>query len=174
MAVDNAGNATAAWIRFGDPSRVYARSRPVGGTWENDPQELDPGESVFSEDVLVAAAPGGEVVAVWVGTSSGAVRLRSASRRPGGNWTAAKDIVPALTPLRLVAGADGSFALLGYGSVGETSGLVTLIRKATGEWEKMPVLVPPPANTDPGWRTSRLKATARSSRPGAPARGPRW
>jgi hypothetical protein len=149
VAVDDAGNATAAWIRFGEISRVYARSRPVGGAWE-EAQELDPGESVFGEDVLVAAAPNGDVVAVWVGTAQGAIRLRSASRRPGQDWSAAASVAPALTPLRLVAGSDGSFALLGYGSVGESSGLVTLIRKANGEWEKSPVAIPPPANTDTG------------------------
>src|SRR4051794_27006250 len=66
VAVDPPGNATAAWIRFDDPSHVYARTRPVGGDWEKA-QELDPRASIYGEDVLVAAAPGGEVVAVWVG-----------------------------------------------------------------------------------------------------------
>jgi hypothetical protein len=151
VAMDDVGNATAAWIRFDDPSHVYARARPVGGDWE-EAQELDPGASIYGEDVLVAAARDGEVVAVWVGAAEGTVipMLRSASRRPGEDWTAAKNIAPVLAPTRLVPGSNGSFALLGGGAVGAGSGLLTLIRKANGEWEKSPVAIPPPASSYTG------------------------
>ena len=69
-------------MRFGETTHVYARTRPVGGDWE-DVHELDPGASIYGEDVRVAAAPGGEVVAVWVGAAEGTVlpMLRSASRK---------------------------------------------------------------------------------------------
>ena len=149
VAVDDAGNATAAWIRFGETSRVFARTRQVGGSWA-EARELDPAETVYGDDVLLAAAPKGDVVAVWLGSSNGAIRLRSASRRPGEDWSAPKDIAPPLVPMRLVAGPDGSFALLGDGSVGEGTGLVTLIRKSTGEWETKLVAIPQPANDDTG------------------------
>jgi PKD domain/Thrombospondin type 3 repeat len=149
VAVDDAGNATAAWIRFGETSRVVARTRQVGGSWAQA-QELDPGETAYGEDVLVAAAPRGDVVAVWLGSSDGAIRLRSATRRPGEDWSAPKDIAPPLVPMRLAAGPDGAFALLGDGSVGEGTGLVTLIRRSTGEWETKPVAIPHPANDDTG------------------------
>src|SRR4051812_48863295 len=106
VALDDAGNATAAWIRFGERRRVVARTRQVGGSWAQA-QELDPGAAVYGADVLVAAAPRGDVVAVWLGASDGAIRLRSASRRPGEDWSAPKDIAPALVPMRLAAGPDG-------------------------------------------------------------------
>src|SRR3954469_8945932 len=91
VALDQAGDATAAWERTGDAgSEVVARSRPVGGPW-GDATRLEP-RAVESSNVLLAAAPGGEVVAVWqawlaVGTGD-ALALRTASRPRGGEWSA--------------------------------------------------------------------------------------
>jgi hypothetical protein len=136
IAVDDAGNATAAWI---DNSAIVAKSRPSGGNWDAAPVPLDPGvDQPPAQSPLVAAAPDGEVVAVWQTTQGEDSVLRWASKSIGGSWSAAKTLPGAggsfLTPLRLKAGPEGSFALL-FDDFEKVGNVRTLLRTPDGSWE---------------------------------------
>src|SRR3954471_4003987 len=62
IAVDDDGDATAVWIQGSD---VLASSRRPGGHWSDQPEPLDPGMAPQAGAVVAAAAPTGQVVAVW-------------------------------------------------------------------------------------------------------------
>ena len=129
IAVDDGGNATAVWSA---PDGVVASTRPVGGAWSPS-KPLEPQREFPSLDALVAAAPDGEVVAVWRARVGGAYGLWTASRTATTDWTAAAQVDPAsgaLTPLRLQAGPNGGFALL----VSAAGALRTLKRVPRGQW----------------------------------------
>jgi PKD domain/Thrombospondin type 3 repeat len=140
VAVDDAGNATAVWI---SPDGVRAATRAPAGMW--DAKVLEPSGELPPRDALVAAAPDGEVVAVWSAYVDGAWKVRTASHLQGQPWTAPEDI-GALddgtpwTPLRLKAAARaaGGFALLVSGS----GPLETVMRHANGAWERAAVTLP--------------------------------
>jgi PKD domain-containing protein/thrombospondin type 3 repeat protein len=138
LAVDDAGEATAVWIRGGE---VFASSRAVGGQW-SQPSSLDPLAAASGVDAaLVAAAPGGEVVAVWSVNNGVPQELRTASRSPGGDWSAPEPIRDAQgvpqrgSPARLKAGADGTFGMLISGAAPPR----TLMKPPGKPWETQSV-----------------------------------
>jgi hypothetical protein len=90
IAVNASGEAVAAWKQTdgGDSFVIESASRPAGGVWST-PTVLSPegriGSSVVISRVLIAAA--GEAVAVWQRFDRD-VSIESASRPPGGAWSA--------------------------------------------------------------------------------------
>ncbi len=127
---------------------------------------------------MVAAAPGGEVVAVWEGVVDDVTVLRTAWRSPGGEWSEPESIPADGFPyllLGLKAGPDGSFAVAFFGALGESSGVYTLMRNPKREWEKTPRRLPTSSSftLDLGldsngtlavaWSTGGEQATVRAS-----------
>ena len=81
VALDAAGNATAAWVQEGDTEvSVEASTHPVGGTWSAPVDIAVPGD-IFNS-VSVAAASGVSV-AVWNQTVGGHNVIHAATGPPG-------------------------------------------------------------------------------------------
>jgi hypothetical protein len=124
VAVDGAGVATLAWVRWDRrTSRIEVSPRPAGGRWR-PPTELAKAPSVPWSgpadlppqlpgpglgDVRVAAGPSGTAAAAWVRVAP--LQVEAATLQ-GGRWSPATVLSdPGTTlsaPLTLVSGARGS------------------------------------------------------------------
>ena len=88
VAVDAAGNATAAWVLdSGLETSVKASTHPVGGTWSAPVDIAAPGDIAYDLS-LATSSTSGVSVAVWTQTVGGHNVIHAATRLPGGGWSA--------------------------------------------------------------------------------------
>jgi hypothetical protein len=97
VAIDNAGNAVALWVRAGpvaDNPVVVSAFRPAGGTWTAPVELGGPYRDVWDMHITFDAA--GNAVAVWRASfGSGAVyAVFSSYRAFGGSWTGPTIVSP--------------------------------------------------------------------------------
>jgi hypothetical protein len=93
VAVDPVGNMTAVWDRpEGRTFVVQSATRPPGGSW-SAPVNLS---KAGAGSALVAVDPEGEATAVWLLEREGGNRsvVQSATRPPGGSWSAPVNLSP--------------------------------------------------------------------------------
>ena len=93
IALDPAGNTTAVWARReGRTFVVQSATRPAGGSWST-PVNLS---KYGALSALVAVDPEGEATAVWLLEREGGNRsvVQSATRPPGGSWSAPVNLSP--------------------------------------------------------------------------------
>lgn len=91
LAVDAAGEAVAVWERRDHgSSMIQAASRPPGGQWSAPIPISRKGQEVAEPEIAVD--PAGKAVVVWQRSSRGDSIVQSASRSPGGRWSAPVDI----------------------------------------------------------------------------------
>jgi hypothetical protein len=93
IAVDPLGSETAIWGRRVGRSRVVqSATRPAGGSWSAPVTLSKPGAG----SALVAVDPEGEATAVWLLEREEGWRsvVQSATRPPGGPWSAPVDLSP--------------------------------------------------------------------------------
>ncbi len=85
IAIDDGGEAVAVWERY---PFIEGASRPPGGAWSAPSKVSKKGRSGGFPDLAINGA--GEAVAVWdsYDSTGNAPIIQSASRSPGGNWTA--------------------------------------------------------------------------------------
>lgn len=88
VTVDPMGNATAVWAAG---ASLQAATRPAGGAW-TPPVQLS-GSAGMRANPRVAVDPTGTATAVWSSFAGGAYGVQTASRAPGGPWTAPLDLV---------------------------------------------------------------------------------
>ena len=145
VALDAAGNATAAWVQEGDTEvSVEASTHPVGGTWSAPVDIAVPGD-IFNSVSVAAAA--GVSVAAWSQTVGGHNVIHAATWSAGGGWSAPVPLSAAdHDAIRPRVGLDAA----GGGVVSWLDGANTLsyvTRSAAGVWSA-PVDVP--AGSSPG------------------------
>lgn len=134
IAVDPVGNMTAVWHRReGRAFVVQSASRPAGGSW-SPPVNLSKA-GAFAP--LVAVDPEGEVTAVWLLEREEGNRsvVQSASRPPGGSWSAPVNLSPvkqaARSPQVALDPQGGATAVWEE----ESSGAIqSASRSAEGSW----------------------------------------
>jgi hypothetical protein len=93
VAVDPLGNQTAVWeVRVGPSWVIQSATRSVGGDWSS-PVTLS---AAGAGSALVAAGPEGSVTAVWLLEREEGWRsvVQSATRSPGGSWSAPVTLSP--------------------------------------------------------------------------------
>ena len=85
IAVDRAGNATAVWKSFdGTHFIVQAKTKPIGGSWQ-DPENLsDDGQSADVPQIAVDGA--GNATAVWKRYNGTHVIIQARTKPFGGSW----------------------------------------------------------------------------------------
>jgi hypothetical protein len=88
VAVDPAGTATAVWAAG---ASLLAATRPAGGAW-TVPVQLSATAGPRGNPRVVVD-PSGTATAVWGSFAGGAYGVQTASRAPGGAWTAPLDLV---------------------------------------------------------------------------------
>ncbi|MCF6376735.1 hypothetical protein L2K70_03885 [Nocardioides KLBMP 9356] len=88
VTIDPAGTTTAVWAAG---ASLQAATRPAGGAWST-PVELS-GTAGPRANPRVVADPAGTVTAVWGSFAGGAYGVQTASRAPGGAWSAPLDLV---------------------------------------------------------------------------------
>jgi PKD repeat protein len=100
VAVDQAGDAVAAWARSnGSNAIVQAATFPAGGNF-SAPVDLSlPGES--ASDLQVAMDPAGDAVVVWERSNGSNFVVQAATRTAGGGFS---------TPFDLSASGENAFA----------------------------------------------------------------
>ena len=80
VAVDAAGNATAAWVLDGDTElSIKASTHPVGGTWSAPVDIATPGD--IGDVDLATSSTSGVSVAVWSQTVGGHNVIHAATGR---------------------------------------------------------------------------------------------
>jgi hypothetical protein len=91
VASDAAGNLTAIWLGGNDATwGVYSASKPASGTW-TAPSRIGTGSSLSTLSLTVS--PNGHAVAAWPDRRSyRTATVVSASRTPGGVWSAPTDV----------------------------------------------------------------------------------
>ena len=87
VAVDPAGNVTATWVAG---ASVQSASRPSGGSW-TAPVELSATGSMRANPRVVVD-PAGTATAIWGSFAGAAYGVQTASRPPGGAWSAPLDL----------------------------------------------------------------------------------
>lgn len=87
VAVDPAGTVTAIWTAG---STVQSASRPAGGAW-GAPAQLTTTAGMRANPRVVVD-PAGTATAIWASFGGGAYGVQTASRTPGGTWTAPLDL----------------------------------------------------------------------------------
>lgn len=90
LAVDPGGNATTVWLADGPEGLVQSAARPAGGTWSAPVALSAPGLRVSNPQVAVD--PSGAATAVWSRFNGTAYAIQSATRPPGGTWSAPVDL----------------------------------------------------------------------------------
>jgi hypothetical protein len=98
VAVDNAGDATAAWSSEVD---VIAETKFVGKSWRGHYSPYAVGEGLNSREPQVVVTPAGEAAAIWreeSGGSSGGPPVVAADRRLSANeiWDFEKQLSPGV------------------------------------------------------------------------------
>ena len=92
VAIDQAGRATAVWMRLDGSFAVESATRPPGGAW-SPAQRLSPdGEDTFNPQV---AADREGAVAVWQRHDGSGWRVTAAARSAGGTWQPSVDLSAA-------------------------------------------------------------------------------
>jgi hypothetical protein len=85
VAVDQAGNAVAAWIRSNGANDIVEAATKVSGTPWLPAQELSAaGQNAFS--LQIAVNPAGDAVAIWTSFDGTNYVAEAASRLSGGAW----------------------------------------------------------------------------------------
>jgi hypothetical protein len=118
VSVDSAGNATAVWRRYRSGKLVYERAvRQAGGPWSTPSRFFGYFEDAYG--LRIAVDPLGNETAIW-GRRVGRSRVvQSATRPPGGTWSA---------PVTLSAAGAGS-ALVAAGPEGNVTAVWLLERE---------------------------------------------
>ena len=95
VAVDARGNAAAAWTNVGEEDQGIVQSavRPAGRGWQPPVSLSRPNHRTSASRVMFDAR--GNVVVRWADYTD--LRVRSATRRVNGTWTAPVDLVDANT-----------------------------------------------------------------------------
>jgi hypothetical protein len=88
LAVDLAGNVSAAWVEDpGGKSDVYFSRRPPGGTWETPEKINDMSQTgINCQYPSLAVGSGGTVYAVWQDNRNGNDGIYFSYRPPNGSW----------------------------------------------------------------------------------------
>jgi hypothetical protein len=145
VALDGSGNATAVWMTATtlDSERIYAATRPAGGTWGSQAR-IEPSDwRAVSEDTVNADAAG-NVTATWVVQDSmGNQSVRAASLPIGGAWGAPTTLGQCRTVTsyclhQVSVARDGSIAVVGWGAYGPTL-FNAAVRLGLGAWTPMVV-----------------------------------
>jgi hypothetical protein len=108
------GSVTALWPRIADGRITYvSAARPAGGAW-TAPHTLDAQVS-GSSALDVVAGPDGTTTAAWIASVGANQAIRTATRAPGGAWSAPQSIsddVRSSEQIDLAAGPDGTVAAI--------------------------------------------------------------
>jgi hypothetical protein len=108
VGVDAAGDAIVVWeLDLATPT-AQGRTRTAGGTWGATHDLSAAGERAFVPELSVGAD--GTAVAVWQRTGLADTVVRSATRSPGGSWSAAQslsDVAHAAESPRVTVDARG-------------------------------------------------------------------
>jgi hypothetical protein len=136
IALDPAGNATAAWEHsVGGFNVVQVVYRPVGGAWGAPVTLSEGGQHALLSDLAVDANDG--AVAVWIRSDGTHQRVQAATRSPGGTWSGPTDLS--------AAGGDTFNAAVAVDPVGNATAtwsrlsgpntiVQTSVRPAGGTW----------------------------------------
>jgi PKD domain len=85
VAIDEAGEAVAAWTRFNGSNYIaQAAVRPAGDEWSNADDLSAPGQT--SSDPVVATNVAVGAVAMWFRFGAGNFRVQATVRPPGDEW----------------------------------------------------------------------------------------
>jgi hypothetical protein len=124
LVVDPNGNATAIWLEAGV---VKAVSQPFGGSWSAETILSGTGTATSPN---LAVDTSGDVVAVWVQTSTG-VSIQSATKVFGGSWPLVVDTISGTTTYSsspfVSIGANGTVVAVWH----SVSGVSDLINSAS-------------------------------------------
>ncbi|MBL0749742.1 PKD domain-containing protein [Nocardioides baculatus] len=145
VTVDPAGNATAVWSAG---ATLQAATRPAGGAW-SAPVQLSAAAGPRANPRVVVD-PSGTATAVWGSFAGGAYGVQTASRAPGGAWTAPLDLVSGDvfdTPA-IAVDRQGNTTALWQQNDGSGWVVTSASRPAGGAWSA-PVLLSAPA--DDSW-----------------------
>ena len=144
VALDGSGAATVVWEQGATANnyRIYAATRPGGGTWSSPTPIETSSWYVAGQDSVVADAAG-NVTASWVVEDlSGVTFVRTAARPAGAQWGAPISVgqcsggstcVP-----HLAAARDGSITVVGWAPYGGTTNNAA-VRLGLGSWAPMAV-----------------------------------
>ena len=148
VAVDAAGNATAAWVLDGDTElSIKASTHPVGGTWSAPVDIATPGD--LGDVDLATSSTSGVSVAVWSQTVGGHNVVHAATRSPGGSWSPPVPLSEAdhdATDPQVGLDADGGGVVSWIDGTGPVT-LTYVTRSSAGAWSA-PVDLP--ASSTPG------------------------
>lgn len=97
IGLDAAGNAVAVWSQIGPATRfsAYASRYTAAGGW-GSPALIETNEVVGSQDSnpVVAVAPSGEALAVWMRADGSRASLWANRASAAGTWGTAAELVP--------------------------------------------------------------------------------
>jgi len=139
IVIDAAGEATAVWARFdpGHSSIPQTASRPAGGDW-SQPIELTRRVGQIAAPLLVDAA--GEAVALWERDEYDGREfkdvLESASRQPGGAWSAPVPLVQEADSQELAVNGAGRAIAIWEAQIGRGTLIQSASRPLGGAWSK--------------------------------------
>ena len=144
VAVDEGGNAVAAWQRSnGSTVVVQTASRPAGGGW-SAPQDISQAGHDAKEPKVAMA--GGKAVAVWLGFDDRNFLVQGATRSPSGAWSAPEALslprANAATP-EVALAPDGAAVAMWVRPIGADDIVQAASRAASGgSWRIQNVSLP--------------------------------
>jgi hypothetical protein len=142
------GTTTAVWVRSdGTVGQLQAATRSPAGTWTPPADISEPGRQVHSPELAVAAD--GAPTAVWVWRDGYGSTVQTATRGPGGAWTAPVALSapqPSAWHPHVAAASDGTTTAVWQGTQGpdRTNMIVrAATRNQDGTWTVGPILSDP-------------------------------
>lgn len=147
VALDDQGQATAAWIETVDGTFVVRAARgPFDGDWSTaERTTLSDGVAEEHADALqLAGAPGGRVIAAWIQRASGTAKLKS-RRVVTGSWTSTPDTLDTASILaapRIAANDHGDATAVWTTTSGGIQTVRSSRRTAIGAWVPASDLAP--------------------------------
>jgi PKD domain len=137
VAMDEAGEAVAAWTRLDGTNTIQAAVRPAGGDWAGPDDLSDASQNAAEPDVAMDEA--GEAVAVWARSNGTNDIVQGAVRPAGGDWAGPDDLSASgrngTSPVVAMNVAVGAVAMWDR-SDGADLRVQASVRPPGGEWPK--------------------------------------